>query len=137
MKQKCPLIIGAAMAVFSVIGLGSTSGSVVSAFEHDPYVSRPRTTDKENWERESAMAARSRQEMSGRATSSEAERRSETHPSGNYFDGQSSGHGYQDGPGLNHGADLNHMDGAGDNPHFVYGGQPFSLGDPSVQELSR
>ena len=137
MKQKCPLIIGVAMAVFSVIGLGSTSSSVVSAFEHDPYVSRPRTTDKENWERESAIAARSRQEMSGHATSSEVERRSESHPSGNYFQGESSRNVFPNDTGLNHGADLNHMDGAGENPHFVYGGQPSSLGDPSVQELSR
>ena len=120
MKQKCPLIIVGVMAVFVVIGLGSASSSVVAAFEH-----------------ESATANRSGQEMSGHANSPDAERRSKSHLSGNYFEGQSSGHGYQDGAGLNHGADLNHMDGAGDNPHYVYGGQPSSLGDPSVQELSR
>lgn len=137
MKQKYPLVIGVVMAVLVVIGIGSTSSSVVSAFERDSYMSRPRTTDKENWERESAIAARSRQEISGHATSSEAEGRSESHPSGNYFQGESSRSVFPNDTGLNHGAALNHMDGAGENPHFVYGGQPSSLGDPSVQELSR
>ncbi|MDR4471008.1 MAG: hypothetical protein MRJ68_22395, partial [Nitrospira sp.] len=126
-----------------VIGLGGTSGSLVAAFEYDSYESPRlglRPTDKANWSdftHESRKANRSGEEMSAHATSSEAERRSESHPSGNYFRGESSRNVFPNDTGHNHGADLNQMDGAGENPHFVYGGQPSSLGDPSVQELSR
>ncbi len=124
MKQRRFLILVAVPAVFVVIGLGGTSGSSVAAVSYESDVSRPRTTDKENLARESVTAARSGQEMSGQATSSEAERRSESHPSGNYFQGEPSGRRNLDGVGL-------------DNPHYVYGGYPSLLGDPSVQELRR
>ena len=117
------------VSVFSI--LVSTFSSVVVAFSDDSYVSRPRTTDQANWERESAIAAQSRHEMSGHAHSSEATRRSEAHPSSNYFQGESSRGRNLDNAG------LNSLDGTGlSNPHFVYGGQPSPLGDPSVQGLS-
>ena len=114
-----------------ILALVSISSSLVAAFEFDSYVSRPRTTDQANWERESAIAARSGQTMSGHAPSSEAARGSEAHPSGKYYQGESSAGRNLDNAG------LNSLDGTGlSNPHFVYGGQPSPLGDPSVQGLS-
>lgn len=116
------------VSVFSI--LVSKFSNVVTAFSDDSYKSRPRTTDRANWERESAITARSGHEMSGHAPSSEVARQSESHPSGNYFHGESSVGRNLDNAG------LNSLSSAGDNPHFVYGGQPSPLGDPSVQGLS-
>jgi hypothetical protein len=113
-----------------ILTLVSLASSLGAAFERDSYVSRPRTTDTANWERESALAARSRQELSGHAPASEAARWSESHPSGNYFQGESSVGRNLDNAG------LSSLGSAGDNPHFFYGGQPSPLGDPSVQGLS-